>query len=300
MATEAEFIVDTREQLSPGEFAVHYVGARKPVLIKQALRDCPALSLWNLDYLKDNAGVSTVPIKIFSASGMEVRQKDFKDYVDELAAFERARSREDCSAAAAPAYLHDIPLTSLLPEAQRDLEGFPFRYFPEWYGRAWPKFAQVFLGPKSSLTPLHFDCLLTHNLFFQVKGRKRFTLMPHSAAKYCYRRQWRWFEVDVEKPDYERFPLFRNAKPVEVIVQPGDGLYMPPGTLHHVRSLDCALSFNVDWHTKDSVLRGLLGVVQGMPLKNVYYNVIMAGGIWLSIPRQKIFPFYRSYLNYIS
>jgi hypothetical protein len=116
----------------------------------------------------------------------------------------------------------------------------------------------------------------------------------------CYRSNWRWFEVDVEEPDYARHPLYRSATPAEVVVGPGDVLYIPPGTLHHVRGLDCALSFNVDWHTKDSALAGLNAARRGMPWKNVYYNAIIAFGLWSGVSARALLPCYRSYLNYVS
>jgi len=125
-------------------------------------------------------------------------------------------------------------------------------------------------------------------------------LIPAEQLKFCYRHHWRWCEVDAEKPDLDRFPLYRGAQPVEVIAEPGDCLYFPPGTLHHVRSLDCALSFNVDWHTRDSAAKGVLALANGMPIKNVYYNAVIALGMWSGIPADTLLPYYRSYLNYVS
>jgi hypothetical protein len=294
-----DYIVDRREDLSAEEFTENYVGRRRPVLVKGALAHCAALSRWTLDFVRRNAGVDRVPLKVLSESEIQVVQKKLGDYIDELEEFE-ARRNEPSNAPPAPAYLHDIPLTALLPQANSDLENFPWRYFPSWYGKDWANFAQVFLGPSESLTPLHFDCLLTHNLFFQIRGRKRFTLIPPEELGLCYPHHWRWCAVDVEKPDFERFPLYRGAQSAQVLVEPGDALYFPPGTLHHVRSLDCAISFNVDWHTKDSALQGMLAGLRGMPLQNVYYNGVIALGMWCAIPWRRLFPYYRSYLNYVS
>ena len=126
----------------------------------------------------------------------------------------RITSSTGDNAAPRPAYLHDIPLMSVVPSAASDIEALT-EYFPAWYGALWPRFAQLFLGSSGSVTPLHFDCSLTHNLFFQVIGEKRFTLLPPKQAGYCYRKNWRWFEVDVERPDYERHPLYRLATPTQ-------------------------------------------------------------------------------------
>nr|WP_246659850.1 MULTISPECIES: cupin domain-containing protein [Methylosinus] len=114
-------------------------------------------------------------------------------------------------------------------------------------------------------------------------------------------------------PRYDTFRSFSTSQctqsahematftnPTEVVVEPGDVLYMPPGVLHHVRSLDCAFSFNVDWHTKASALRGALAFARGMPAKNVYYNMIIAFGLWSGVSAKRLLPYYRPYLNYVS
>jgi hypothetical protein len=288
------FEVDRRERLSPKEFAELYVQARRPVHVVGGMRGCAASTRWTLDHLRRGKGDVAVPVKEWDGSSIKVGRELLRDYIDALKAHERDET------APRPAYLHDIPLTSLLPDAEVDLSAFPRDYFPAWYGAQWTNFAQLFLGPSGSVTPLHFDCLLTHNLFFQLIGAKRFTLIPHEQLSYCYPYNWRWCAVDVEAPDLERHPLYRHATPVEVVVEPGDVLYMPPGTLHHVRSLDCALSFNVDWHTRRSAIEGAAALLRGMPAKNVYYNLVMAVGLWGGVPPKRLMPYYRSYLNYVS
>lgn len=300
MPAEAEYVVDRRDGLGAEEFAENYVRRGRPVLVKRALEGCAALSRWSLGYLREQAGRKLVPLKEWGPSGIQTVRRCFDDYVDNLELYEFRLHTGGVTADQKPAYLHDVPLTSILPEADADLERFPSDYFPNWYRAEWWKFAQLFLGPPHSITPLHFDCLLTHNLFFQIKGRKRFVLIAREHLKYCYPHDWRWSEVNVEEPDYDRYPLYRMAKPAQVIVEPGDGLYLPPGTLHHVRSLDCALSFNVDWHTKDSALKGALAFARGMPWKNVYYNAVIALGLWGGISPKHLLPYYRSYLNYVS
>ena len=221
-------------------------------------------------------------------------------YLDSLKRYEDGRAKDSAFLGARPPYLHDVPLMNILAGADSDLAEVPAAYFPNWYGNQWQNFAQFFLGPSGSLTPLHFDTLLTHNLFFQVAGRKRFILVPPEQAKYCYRQSWRWFAVDAEAPDYAVHPLFRKAMLLECIVGAGDMLYLPPGTLHQVRSLDFAISFNVDWHTRSSALRGVAAVMSGMPRKNLIYNFLLALGLCTGVPAGRILPFYRSYLNYKS
>jgi hypothetical protein len=298
-ATSRDHTIDRCQHLSVGDFHETYLRHGRPVHIKRALEECSALSRWDLDYLRKQSGRRLVALKKWRPSGITTVQRPLSDYLASLECYE-AQLRAGEATDQRPPYLHDVPLTSILPDANSDLEAFPYAYFPAWYGSEWWKFAQLFLGPTHSFTPLHFDCLLTHNLFFQIRGIKKFILISRDQLKFCYPHNWRWSKVDAEQPDYEKYPLYRRANPIEVIVEPGDALYIPPGTFHYVRSLDCALSFNIDWHTKKSALAGILGVARGMPWKNVYYNLLIAFGLWGGIPSQRILPYYGSYLNYVS
>lgn len=297
-AMSKSYRVEEVTELSPERFKQEFVAERRPVVLRGALKLTRASSEWTVEGLRRRRERDVVTLKEWSASGIKVTKMQLGDYLDQLIGYER--DVRDGSPSAAPAYLHDVPLTSLFDDAATDLAAFPAEFFSSWYGGEWMKFAQMFLGPTGSLTPLHFDCLLTHNLFFQVWGQKRFTLFPYEDLKKCYPYDWRWCRIDVERPDYEAYPLFREANGAEVVVGPSDMLYMPPGTLHHVRSLDCALSFNVDWHTKDSALSGILALARGMPLKNVYYNALIALGVWGGLPRDRVLHYYRPYLSYIS
>jgi len=156
------------------------------------------------------------------------------------------------------------------------------------------------MGPSGSVTKLHFDTLRTHNLFFQLKGRKVWTLLPAAAHAQCGRTRWRWFDIDPERPDLHRFPEYGNLEPVTVEVDAGDLLYIPPGTLHHVRSLDACMSFNIDFHTPRSVVDSFRYVHKGMPREVLYFNFISFLGLVLKLPESSLFRFYKPYLNYVS
>jgi hypothetical protein len=294
----ATYFVEERAALAPDEFMRRYVRERRPVVVRGALEGCGALADWTMAGLRERCGGRIVALKRWSGSQIEVTHSRLDAYLDRLEDYEAAS--HDGRPADPPAYLHDIPLTSVVTTAAVDLAPFPCAFFPAWYGAEWTAFAQMFLGPTGAVTPLHFDCLLTHNLFFQVWGRKTFTLLPHEELAKCYPRDWRWCQVNVERPDLERFPLFGEARRADVVVEAGDLLYMPPGCLHHVRSLESSLSFNVDWHTRRSVAEGLLAARRGMPADNIRYNLLIALGLWGGVPKRRVFPFYKSYLSYVS
>jgi hypothetical protein len=188
----------------------------------------------------------------------------------------------------------------MIPALKNELEPFPVDLFPRFFRDQWWTFTQFFVGPSQSQTPLHFDTLLTHNLFFQVYGSKRFVMVDAADREHCYPHNWRWSPVDPDDPDLERFPRFRNARVLSCVVEAGDLLYMPPGTLHKVTSLAPSISFNVDWHDRRSALNGLLAVRDHMPAQNLRYNLLFALGVLAGVPRKVLMPGLRSYYVYIS
>ena len=117
-------------------------------------------------------------------------------------------------------------------------------HWPGWFERMGPP--RFWLGPAGTVTPLHCD--YDDNIFAQVWGRKRITLVPPHHEDFLYVREANpvlfGSPFDPESPDFERFPLARQALPVECIVEPGELLYVPAGWYHQVRSLSFSLSVN--------------------------------------------------------
>ncbi|MEQ8906430.1 cupin-like domain-containing protein [Ekhidna sp.] len=271
-----------------------FVEKQRPVLIKGMMKDWPAVDKWNLEFFSNLSSDHKLPVKVGDVSKGEKKTMTLAEYSDCLIEFTKSNSPE------LPPYLHDVPIFLLIPELRSDITSFPVEYLSRWYRNRWWEFVQFFMGSKGSLTPLHFDTLVTHNLFFQVTGSKLFYLIDSRYKNQCYMNSWRWSDVDVQHPDFEKFPSFANVKVEKALVESGDILYIPPGTLHQVHGLSNSVSFNIDWHTKKSVWTGLLSGFRGAPSQNVYYNYIVALGLFLGIPSNKLFSFYQSYLNYVS
>lgn len=94
----------------------------------------------------------------------------------------------------------------------------------------------LWIGPAGTVTPLHHD--LTNGLLAQVRGRKLFRMVSPLEINSVYNDQHCFSQVDIEKPDFERFPLFKDATIHEVVLNPGELLLVPVGWWHYVRALD--------------------------------------------------------------
>ncbi len=117
-------------------------------------------------------------------------------------------------------------------------------HWPNFFDKMGPP--RFWLGPAGTVTPLHCD--YDDNVFAQLWGSKRICLAPphHDAFLYPSEANAILFgsPFDPEAPDYDRFPLARQAAVIDCTVGPGDMLYVPAGWYHQVRSLTFSLSSN--------------------------------------------------------
>jgi hypothetical protein len=117
-------------------------------------------------------------------------------------------------------------------------------HWPAYFDKMGPP--RFWLGPAGTVTPLHCD--YDDNVFAQIWGSKRIFLSPPHHDEFLYPNPANAIlfgsPFDPEAPDFEKFPLARQATMIEVIVHPGDILYVPAGWYHQVRSLTFSLSSN--------------------------------------------------------
>ena len=290
--------ITTVDRLTRKEFFNEFVKQNKPVLITKQTENWPARKLWSAEYFKQqklNVNVVTKPADVSKGHKESIK---LSKHVARLIKYE-----EELKAGKnpiAPDYLHDFPIFHVLPELLKDIEPFPLELFPKWYWKNYQNYIQFFMGATNSFTPLHFDTLCTHNLFFQMVGSKKFTLIDYEQKELCYMKSWRWAEVNPDSIDFSKFPKASSLHISEVIVSDGDMLYMPAGMLHQVTGLSYSVSFNIDWHTAKSAANGVVTKLKGAPWKNAYYNWLVFMGLSLKVPSKVIFPYYKSYLNYVS
>ena len=285
------------DRIGTREFYEHYVARSKPLIIRNYTREWEALN-WDDDYFREKEMGLKLAVKVGEVAKGQREYMTISEYIARVEAYEEDLLKGNKPAK--PGYLHDVPFFHLFPELVTDIEPFPVHLFPRWYREKWPDFIQFFMGTTGSLTPLHFDTLRTNNLFFQITGSKKFILIPEEQKEFCYIEGWRWAKYDPSNPDFEQFPLARKVKPLEAVLEPGDILFIPAGMLHQVHGLSASISFNIDWHTAASAFKGMKTLFKGAPLQNVYYNTLSFMGLGLKIPSRLLFPYYKSYLNYVS
>jgi hypothetical protein len=103
---------------------------------------------------------------------------------------------------------------------------------------------RIWLG-SGVVTPAHFD--ESSNVACVVAGRRRFTLLPPEQVANLYIGPLGFAPtgtpislVSFREPDFQRFPLFREAQAAALVAElgAGDAIYIPPLWWHHVESLE--------------------------------------------------------------
>jgi hypothetical protein len=236
--------VEKRSFVSRDEFVERYVRGCRPVVLTEVARDWPAMRRWSPQYLQQHFGHLEVEVQAernsdpkFEQNKLALRRKvNLGQFVDQVLA---GGATNDYYLTANNEILRRPELAPLLEDIGS---------LPDFCVRAdLPRAANFWFGPAGTNTPLHHDTLML--LHTQVVGRKRWRFISPLETPRLYNYVGVFSPIDLDRPDLERYPLFRDVKVLEVIVEPGETIFLPLGWWHQVTGLDVSLSLsytNVD------------------------------------------------------
>lgn len=227
----------------------HYARGR-PVVMKGAFDDWPALKKWNLDYLNQVCGGREIQVQTGRDNNAQYETQaqqhrtlmPMSDFLAWLAAIEASGgTSNDLYMTAGNTGINDEALTDLWPDTRPAISTYLNPELPQKNGFLW-------LGPPGTVTPLHHD--LTNNFMAQVLGRKRVLLIDPALTPRLYNHVYCYSEVDLRNVDLARFPLMDGVPVMEHILEPGDLLFIPIGWWHQVMGLDTSITItftNFHW-----------------------------------------------------
>ena len=119
-----------------------------------------------------------------------------------------------------------------------------------------PHLCGLWISSPGCVTPLHFD--MCHGLLCQVRGEKRVLLADPLATRSLYLNDpghpnpqssrvdlLAWLEGESHGQERKRYPRVGSVDWFEVVLRPGQALYIPPLWWHHVETLGGASSVSV-------------------------------------------------------
>ncbi len=234
--------VDTVDTISPQDFKKNYYFPQRPLVIRDLAKKWPAYNKWSWDYFKEIVGDQKVGLynNIKSDAYTPINTADdyktFGEYVDMIKK--------------GPAAWR-IFLFNIFDHAPQLINDFSW---PEELMTGFvKKYPMLFTGGQSSITHMHFDIDLSHILHTQFGGRKRILLFRHEEQHKLYRKPFEVLSLaDFSNygknegfPDYEKFPALKHATGYDLVLNPGETLFMPAGYWHHMEYIDSGFAMSL-------------------------------------------------------
>ena len=233
VAEHAPSAIERRATIDRQEFFDRYFTALRPVLLTRAF-DALAARRWTFASLRERFGDATVRVSA-------ARDADPRHYVDPESTYTTMpfASVIDHALAGPSNDLYLVSRNRVLEDALAplvdDLAPLPDFLAP----RPDPRATSIWLGPAGTITPLHHDT--SHIVFVQLVGRKRIAIAPPWHGELL--------RGSITDTFYSALPVggpggAASVDASTIEVGPGDALYLPIGTWHHVVALEPSISLS--------------------------------------------------------
>jgi hypothetical protein len=231
--------ITRRDSITREAWLRDHVAASRPLVLTGLADDWPALQRWTPMHLRERYGDVIVEVQSGRASDPEFERNKLRlrreMTVAELVDRVLAGAGNDLYLTANNQALKRPALAPLLADIGS---------LPDWVDRAGlPGASLLWFGGAGILTPLHHDTLML--LHTQVFGRKRWRLASPLQTPRLYNTRSVFSPVDLAAPDLARFPLAADVQVFDLVLGPGDTLFVPVGWWHQVEALDDSISISL-------------------------------------------------------
>ncbi|CAM4197515.1 cupin-like domain-containing protein [Gillisia hiemivivida] len=207
-------------------FLKEYFDPQQPVVMENLSADWTAKAKWDFEYFRKKAGEIVVPL--YDGTPAKGKEKSHKpamrvkmsEYIDIL------------KSGPTDLRMFFFNLLQNCPDLLKD-----FKY-PEIGVKFFKKLPVLFVGGEGAKVLMHYDMDLANNFHFNFAGTKKFILYPPSETKYLYKVPYSIVSmesIDMDSPDFEKYPALAKAKGFEVVLEHGDTLFIPSKWWHFVK-----------------------------------------------------------------
>ncbi len=265
--------VDTYTELSQEDFVKNYLLPGKPVLIKGAAKNWPAVGKWSHHWFAENYPESTQPFVDPATKGYGQTELTFKEIASEI----------DSGSAKYVKFSNFLHKT---PGAEKD---FDLSLLEKYKAvKNLPSSKQLFMGGNGTHSTIH--AALANVFFVQIYGTKRWLLFPEELTPVINpqvdRQPHFLAQEELLYPDSEENQeLFSRFPFQEVIMEAGDFYFNPAFCWHYVENKSISIGIGFRW----------------IPLRAFYRSPLLSAVILMSQypaaifrafqnPRGKFFP----------
>ncbi len=233
--------VDRRSGLGYAEFVASYRRPRRPVILTDAASAWPLYGKADPDYFRRHFGQQVVRVR-----GQDYRLGELLDLLQ--ASTPERPGPYPCKFAMAvdfPGLLEQVEprFACSLPDRQGSA------LLPQRLFHGVNNLEIFFGGPGGEFPYLHYDVMRLHAWITQLYGDKEFTVYAPGQEHLLYVNPEIPWQSSIENhhhPDFERYPLLRQAVSQKILVRAGETLFLPCGWWHTARSLTPTISVAFD------------------------------------------------------
>lgn len=235
--------VESVETITVEGFAARHVRANRPLLVRGAVADWPAITRWTNGYLRARLGRCRIDVE---TSPDQFEGRVFDDTLPIQMRFGAFLDRLD-----QPEGRYDYYVDPWLrPELLPDIAPHPlFEAFGPFYRR------RLIMTRGGNRIAWHSDWY--ENVIAQITGRKHLVLCAPEESP-CLRpldsTKVNYSALDQRRPDRERFPDLDRVTFYEARLAPGDLLYVPTHWWHTVASFERNIMISWAFNERDETL----------------------------------------------
>jgi hypothetical protein len=269
--------MDVVDYSSTFDFDSNYLQPQKPVIIKGLTDQTFAGKEWSIDYFKETMGNVLLDVydngntkaasSAYTTADLKMK---FRDYLEIIEKDEHTDLR-----------IFLCNLFKYNPELRKQ---YPC---PDFFKGLLDHKGYMFFGGKDTTVRIHYDIDMSNVLHTHFGGKKRVVLIAPEYSTFLYRLPFNTYSlVNFDDPDYDKFPALRHVKGYEVILEPGDTLFMPSGYWHYMTYLEGSFSVSyrkISPHIKHKA-EGVMNLGVYLPLDKLLNKAF--GNKWFELKKE--------------
>ncbi len=226
--------IDRIENISRADFQRLYMKPQKPVIIKHLFGKNSKVYEWTFNYFLNELG--HLEVGVFDNENE--KQQDAQSY---------KRANLKMKFGDYLQLIQDKPTTKrlfLFNVFKHKTELLKDFRFPNIADKVFTFLPLAFFGGKGAITRIHRDMDNSCVFLTELVGYKRIVLFDPTYSKLLYQYPFSTHtSVDINNPDFEKYPGLKYIKGIDIILEPGDTIFMPAGWWHHIEYNTAGLGF---------------------------------------------------------